>query len=176
MTRLTIDIRNAIKGDLLAHRFAKEENKIKQENHKLAVRAYNALYTPTERRRMNDLPKGWLEEWNYLIVRLCGITVRLTLPESRRFPATGRRNFTVNAQDLRDKHDELHAAEQKLAEEKRKASAEIAAILYSVNTINQLVAAWPEVKPFIKKRIKEAPQLPSIKVEEVNAFLGLKAA
>ena len=194
--RLTNSIRDKIIQDLIDHRFTKEAEELAKKRARFAKKVYNDVYSEYQRRKMNALPDGWLPVKNSVKVKFgseidqCYASGELYLPHiSRRqfvevvkgwlVPTcddgynvikkqyehgdsfTKERNALENAKlELRDKIEETY----------RNAKAAV----YSATTVNKLINAWPEVEPFVRKYIKtEGTSIPAIKVEKLNAMLGL---
>lgn len=67
---------------------------------------------------------------------------------------------------LEDRRTELHKQRDDLR-------AEVRAAVNSVTTVGKLLAVWPEAKELLPASAASKPQLPAVKVEHLNAAIGL---
>lgn len=199
MTRLTNDTRDRILNDLIRHRFQPEMDAINAATKVLANAVYETVYDAETRQKMDALPEGWLFEDDDLEVTFAGRRVRIGLNGSmwhneplnilargsdqvfRRFLNKHRSNsiahfgadhpHSLAFEKITQDRDRLKEA---VSISKRQTSA----ALNAVSTVEALIKAWPEVKPFAERWIEEKdsrPKLPAIPVESLNAVLGLPA-
>jgi len=182
--RLTEDMRRDITAALLAHKLEKREAAHVATSAKLALRIYQHAFSAADRRKMQELPEGWLPTCTHIDVRMGGEFHRFNFGvadkagkwPSQRFPSVRKsEDFIIEVrsdigQAIAAYRDETAALKEARNELKAKASG----ILSSVTTTARLAEVWPEVVAFIPKYVPR--QLPAVRRDELNAAFGLRAA
>lgn len=197
MTRLTNDIRDAILRSLIKHRFQPEIDAIEDRAQVLAGEVYEHAYDADTRAKMQDLPEGWLFKDDDFEAHFGGQRVRLGfngymyrgadmagLDNAR--PKVLRRILEQHRQrslvslaadhPLSKKFEAINQDRERLKEAIGMSRRKTRAALDAVSTVEKLISAWPEVKPFAERFVEtkdSRPKLPAIPVENLNAALGL---
>lgn len=202
MTRLINEIRNSIRDSLLEHRFKSAVLALEARQAELARVTYEDCFKASDRKRMDDLPKGWVYEQTYSRVQVGSETVQLNYNGS-----FSRYNQRANvceiglfiSRDLKDVHRRIPYSKsgntvkiygnapgdeigynvhqylrsvESLSEEIGAARRQTDAALRSFHTIAKMIEAWPEVMPFIPE--KSVPSLlPVVPVASLNELLKL---
>lgn len=181
--RLTKDMADDIVKALTSHKLAKREAVHAAAEFKLALRVYQNQFTAAERRKMDELPDGWLPtsehvyvnigtDWKYLHFSAKGENHRR---ETKRFPTSRKSGFQIEARSdlglaLREYLNEATA----IKDERRELEQKAKGVLSSVTTTARLAEVWPEAVPFIPKYVPR--QLPAVRRDELNAAFGLSAS
>lgn len=197
MTRLTNDIRDSIERDLIRHRFQPEIDAIEDRLQNLGAEVYDAAYDADTQAKMQALPDGWLFQDDDFEVVFAGQRVRIHfngyMYRGEKFgglidnrPKVIRRVLEKHRSGVIAKFAADHPLSQafetinmdreRLKETIQVAKRQTRAALNAVSTVEALIKAWPEVKPFAELWIEEKdsrPKLPAIPVENLNAALGL---
>ena len=177
---LTNQIREDIIKDVITKTFAKEEAKIKKDEHKIGMAAYVKCYPAKERELAAQLPTGWVAKDKCLRFNISGMDMRFMVNE----PVSVKENngYCKRLGDIADdkiKQDalDLHGDKEKLKADSSKLHAQLKSVLYAVNTYKRLKETWPEGEKFYSKFAPKGEQslLPAIRVTELNETLGLKA-
>ncbi len=198
MTRLTNDIRNAIRQDLVEHRYGPVAKSIGDRLQEFAAKLYDKTYPPEQQELMASLPKGWLPEADHIRFAYAGqyhsvhfngfswgwsalgsLTKRGN-PITRFVATEHDRNYNISLrdEDLTREFGQIHNDMRKLEETFSIAQRDLQTALSAFSTIEKLIEAWPEVEPFAKDYIT-APQkasktlLPAVKISSLNAMLDL---
>lgn len=189
MTRLTKASRDKIIEALIDQRFAEEHARLVAERAALAADIYES-WAKLQPIHPDKLPKGWLPTRSRVTVQIAGETVQLNFSgvltgwahgsNERRFPSerAGGILATFGAESpfkaRWDKHD---IAVQTYNAARDIAHAATKSAVNRFNTLEALIEAWPECKPFVTIPDTKPPKLlPVVQVEELNAILGLKPA
>lgn len=187
MTRLTNDVRDAITLRAVTESFAARDEAIKQAEDQLAREAYALLFSEAETKAVAKVPENWFRRDQCLRFNAGGYSVRLSLigeglPVPYRAAGSDDGGYychtlgSIPAGDLCDRIQAHATAVEALKRERGTAHRSVRTMLSGVTTIKQLRAAWPEGEPFFKP-YEDAPAaaLPAVRVDEVNALLGLAA-
>lgn len=184
---MTQTYREAALNAILAHRFGKEIETLAFQQANLAHMAYEELFNETTRRKMYELPKGWLPEDptiylyglhgnNTIILNFNGKIARLYAPEtsiSMRRPFNTSMAVTITSgTPLYVAADEFNDRVKALVGERENASANASAALGQFRTYDKLVEAWPEVAAVLPKP-KPRAMLPAIPVATLNEMFKL---
>ncbi len=186
--KLNKGIREKIVNLLLEHRFAEDQQTLENDKEGLAEKAYNILYTKSERERMNSLPEGWLDttdgmriclpvgynnKWYFFAKDAEGKRPpkRITQSKSYQLKLKANDKFAIEYQDYLDRIEDLD-------EKRKRTKAEATALLESVTTVNRAIEIWPEAETFIKQGVGVVKQktnapLPVIMREQLNENLNL---
>lgn len=183
--RLTEDMRREIVSALLTHKLAKREADYAAGEYKIAQRVYQHVFSASDRRKMEELPKGWLPTVEYL---------RVKLGDDWRYfhfgpqPKNGRRESRLVTQKFSDDRavvlevrsdigvavrDYMEAGVA-LVKERQELETKARGVISNVTTTTRLAEVWPEVVPFIPKYVPRL--LPVVRRDELNAAFGLKAS
>jgi len=180
--RITESMRAAITIRLLQHRFERDKKALKRREHDLAMKVHRLRYSAAIRKHMNDLPDGWLPTAGMIQVHVGSYWRKLYFTENVRVQFIDQHgSFDLNKTENADlaaaiqKHFEEISALDKQEEDLRKKTI---GTLAGFSTINRLVAAWPEIKPFVDQLgyDSEKKSLPAVIPADLNASLGLQAA
>lgn len=188
MTRLTRHTRDAIAYAAINFAFDPKEEALRQAEDKLAREAYAEVFPKKETDLIANVPENWFRIDACLKFNVGGQTIVLRTIDSG-LPVPYRRKGsdyggyhcqslgTIQPGDLCDRIQEHAQTKEKLKEERERARSQIKAMLTSVTTVKKLAEAWPEGEQFYSKYLKrEAPQVPTIRVDEINTMLGLPVA
>ncbi len=149
--RLTQSDRAEIKRKALDFAFAKREDDFKIEEDQLGRGCYAHIIPATVRELVDALPEGWTCKRNYLELAFRGMQDTIHL----------RSDF----KHRKDAFDDL----------RKRASAQLEAMLDRFGTLSALYAAWPEGAAFyahLAPREKSAP-VPAVQVQVINEVFGL---
>lgn len=113
---------------------------------------------------------------SYVRLNIAGQAVDWTFDKEEIFPLSTWHNRYVIPQG----HElvtlmEAYRAEQKTINDiKSNVRENVKALVYSVTTVKKLLEVWPESLELIPTNVaKQAVQLPSIKIEQLNALIGV---
>jgi len=196
--RLTNEIREEVAVAVLRHRFGAELKALVADRAEFALAVYNDLYKAADRKRIAELPEGWLRTSNQISFRASGSytsmdfggsfhgDMRRSLPLSKNKDEPSRffRPFAskhygncVATYDgdhkLAVRYSELEQRLKEIGERHKEASAQVKSALARASTTARLKELWPEVAPFVASYEAAAPSLPSIPTERLNALLDL---
>lgn len=194
--RLTNEIREEITTAMLRHRFSTELSALVADRADFALAVYNDLYKTADRKRIADLPGGWLPT-DSGIKYLCGTSFETTpfngrfygslnssLPETKDasksicMPFASKHHRTCVAtyeatHKLAIRHAELQNRFKDISDRHSTAASQVKSALSRASTTGRLIELWPEVEPFCKGYEAAAPSLPSIQTSKLNALLDL---
>lgn len=184
MSKLTNSTREAIARAAIAFAFDPKEKALAKAEDALAREAHALLFPKKIIDAAKSLPAGWTRKISSLNYNVGGQKIELKASESLHVPAldksnndAGRSYYIVGAIQPGDLCDRIqgHAqTKEKLRDEKKIAQRQIEAMLAKVTTVKKLAEAWPEGEPFYSKYLDQpAPQVPALRVDEINAMLGL---
>jgi len=177
MAKLTKGKRSTILRLIIEHRFNAPKKTLEERKEKVANTLYEMLYDEETRKKMNALPKGWLErKINFNCRTLDNGWIGFPMSEARPFKYEDVNKTVVY--DTRSGESILIADyksdEMDLEREISAARTKIKAVLESVNTDKQLVAVWPEAEQFIIKAMgKIHTNLPTVVIADLNKALDL---
>lgn len=117
-----------------------------------------------------------LNRTDYVRLNIAGQAVDWSFDKAEIFPLTSWYNRFVIPQG----HElvtimEAYRAEQKTIDDiKANVRENVKALVYSVTTVKKLLEVWPESVELIPTNVaKPVVQLPSIKIEQLNALIGV---
>jgi len=199
-TRLTNDTRENIRTALINQRFADEYTALRAEFAAFALDVYNDVFNPSTRRKMEELPAGWLQKDD-------DIKINFDVPGERGYcqlnfngtvsglsssigtcPETVHRLFPHNKHGVCCKsYERGHAlsiryaalTERRIDLEATKdaAKTKLTAALWSLTTVEKLIEIWPDAEPFAAPFLAgKVPNLPSVPVAALNEILRLPVA
>lgn len=200
--KLTKDIRNTICDDLMQRRFSDDYLVLVNNAKDLANKVYNDVFSETDQKKMDSLPKGWLPSTTALSVKFGGSHISLHFdghikhwisqysiknqyhPNVRiksverlvpyKFNSCGVYAKVYDARhQLSDEYTELYNQVIEFHAIAGATRLKLTASLNSVTTDTKLVESWPEVRPFIEKLGKVDIPLPAIPTADLNAALRL---
>ena len=198
--KLTADLRERLRKDLLRHRFSKDFAALRKARVALANAVYLDIYKPSDRANMEGLPSGWLPERDYITARfgimsygydrlyfngsmggdeLSSLLKDKGLETVRRRVTDRHRDGCAKQYDaahkLTTRFEEAHATLNDLRSRVSVAGKEINAVLGSVTTTGRLKEIWPEAASFVLPMERSAPALPAMPIGDLNKKLGLPA-
>lgn len=187
MTRLTKDIRTSIAMAAIEHAFDPRTEALSKAEDALAREAYASIIPEAETKAVNKLPENWIRRDACLRFNAAGYRVRLqtkgkSLPVPYAPHGSASSGYgcneigTIKHGDLADRV-QLHVrAVEALKEERRTAYRQVLVMLEAVTTVARLKEVWPEGEQFFG-RFADAGKasLPTVRVAEINATLGLAA-
>jgi len=173
--KLTQELKNGIVGDLIRHRFDADTTKLEKERDKLADAIFKSAFSAPQRKKMNDLPAGWLPTTIRVDIMVGGQYSSFQIKDEQRIPYDKRNHrcmLNVDGKDpLGQRVTEWNTAWKSLQSTKDQARKEAHAILNSVTTTAKLQKVWPEIEPFLPDESK--PSLPAVEVSKVNGTFKL---
>ena len=183
--RLTNDLRETIASQAVAHAFDPRRAALAKQEEALAEEAYNHVFPESERKLIAKIPSNWVRFDQCLRFNVAGLTVNLNAA-GEGFPVpyqiNGHRGYschrlgTIEAGDLADRIQAHAKAVEDMRSERRVALKQIGAMLAKITTLKRLREIWPEGAQFYAKwEAAPAQTLPTIRVDEINAMLGLAA-
>lgn len=183
--RLTNDLRETIALQAVAHAFDPRIAALAKAEEGLAEEAYNHVFPESERKMIAKVPRNWVRFDQNLRFNVAGLTINLTAA-GEGFPVpysiNGYRGYschklgTIEAGDLATRIQAHAKALEDLKSERRVALRHMQAMLAKITTLKRLREIWPEGAQFYAKwEAVPAQTLPTIRVDEINAMLGLAA-
>lgn len=181
--RLNSGYRAEIVRAAIENAFSKEEKALLQREHALAKRSYETLVTPKTRKWIEEAPKGWLAMCTAIDLNVVGMSVTLrtvreiATPESVAGKYSARLG-SIPEGTLANEIQELLAAKEDIRARKKTAQATLEALVAQHITTDELAKAWPEGKACWAKleRKVPVPNLPAVRIEDLNKMLGLGVA
>ncbi|WP_420959336.1 Nmad5 family putative nucleotide modification protein [Brucella sp. IR073] len=184
MSRITKYTRDAIASSAIAFAFDPKEKALKQIEHELAREVHAYLFPKDIIHIARSLPKGWIRHISTLKLNAAGHAIDVAAGEELPVPATDKNGNTAGSYgyltgaippgDLADRLQGHAQVKEKLRDERKSARRQLDAMLAEITTIKKLAEAWPEGEPFYSKYLeREAPQVPALRVDEINEMLGL---
>ena len=197
--RLINETRERIQKALLIRRFRKLINEVTEKRAHLINQVYLDLYTPEIRRKMAELPKGWLPEETGLDVRFGSsgtgyvrilftgtfhgflqryadykkevVCHRIQQRHKGHLRQELRRHTPVQASASRN----WKTSGNKLEETVREAERTSMRMLQSTNSFTKLIELWPEIEPFARPYMtgQKPTQLPAVPIHQLNKLLDL---
>jgi hypothetical protein len=176
--RLTNEFKNKLARNVAIETTQKEKDKLKKQEHKLALLCYKSVYSKKERDMAKAMPEGWLRMDRCLRFNVggqyfnCNPLEPLPVKYSSGCASLG----VITDKEIIEKV----AAYKENMEAYKMNFDKIERVVYStirnISTYKVLEKTWVEGKKFYEKYApkKEDSQLPAIQIEEVNKLLGLK--
>jgi hypothetical protein len=187
MGKLTKYEREDIARRAVAGAFEQREAELAVAADALAREAYNVIVPLAEQKLAAKLPANWLRRDNCLRYNVGGQDITLCVEGEGflvpyRAAGSSEGSYSCNRQGVIP-HGELcdriqaHAilADQ-TKNEKRAAYRATLAMLESIGTTTKLHEVWPQGAPFYSPLASKPAGLPAVRVNEVNAMLGLAEA
>lgn len=203
MATLTKAIRTKIVRNLIDHKFKDRYNLLIEQRASLALDVYRSCFSADDRKRMGELPEGWLPTRasisvkhgaSYTCHNFSG-AIGMTCKEEKtgfyvlncaRRPKEAYQRFPYDAQSscrevfeadhpLSLRCDKLSGDLERMKESVNNDQAVATATLAQFGTIEKLVDAWPEIKPFLPEPIQAVKNLPAISTPDLNSIFGLPA-
>ena len=183
--RLTNRIREQIIERVVDFGFEEKFKVIRAEVMELSEETYAALYPPALLDKMSQLePLEYDRDNGYIQKEFYNSQASIRVAygyrqdqihfKHKKPVASNRRHFLDTEHPLTIKHEQIAQRQECLTAERNIVKREIRAILYSVSTFKKLYEAWPEVAQFTADiEVKEASNLPAVKVGSINSKLGL---
>lgn len=195
--RLNNDMRDEITNAVILHKFEQEARELCDEHAAIALEIYDDVYAD-DRKAMNDLPDGWLPEAVDITVNSGGErhTFRFDGSTQRYGRAAGHwvlreikrdeNNKRVKSVDncykatkayptrspITKRIDKYQQMLGKFNERTGDAQRQTRAMLDKFYTVEKLLEAWPEIKPFIPEKQRPV-QLPAVPTKALNEMLDL---
>lgn len=187
MARLTKYSRSKIVEAAIEQRFAADREALADKYAAFALDVYNVTYPPAVRKRMAELPKGWLPEQSHLrasiaggfnVLYFCGSQARKAAtvfgrPDVELRVLAGRPTALIDAgTPLADRWAKLHNEEADLCTAITAATLATEQLISRISTTEKLAEIWPEGVQFLPP--EQVPlNLPALPVGDVNKMLGL---
>lgn len=201
MTRLSTNIKESLWKKLCERSFQKQAQAIVKEQADFAARVYDECFSEEDRKRMYDLPEGWLPTDSDIMVKLSGSVQKLyfwgtggqyNLPERmrdagakvldvsyKRFPSRKKGEvcgIIDGGTTLAEDWSAICAKQTDLCNTIDSAKRAASVVMNSATTVRRLIDIWPEAEEFAKKYLDNGERkalLPAVSVERLNALLGL---
>lgn len=172
MTRLTKSMREMILNNAIADKFKKQQDEFEQREMDIADAIYLEVTTKEEREAVKILiKKGWLSSSHSMFVSARGYSTNLVTREPVLYNMS--RLQTVKNSDALI---EYLTAKNKFNETLQDTKHKLRRMLESISSVKQLREAWPEGAEYydpVAKQYTRTPNLPTVRVEEINKLLGL---
>lgn len=185
MTKLTKYTRECIARSAVAHAYDPKQEALALAEDALAREAHAAIFSESELKAVKKLPANWVRLDSCLRFNVGGLNIALCtqddgLPVPYRIgDRRGYNCHTLGVIEPGDLCDRIQSHVQQVEDIKaarRKSLYKLEALLNSAPTIKRIREIWPEGEPFYGKYVdRPAVQLPAIRVDELNAELGLAA-
>ena len=185
---LNNDIRDAIAKKAVDHKFGPIFEALATAEDALAREAHASIYTADELSKVAKLPVYWVRRDACLLFNVGGQRLRFDAKEGLPVPYANKSGSghgydcreigSIPFGDLCDRLQAHALAVEKAKEEKRAAHKAVRTMLDSVRTSKKLAELWPEGAPFYEGMFSpdQLRNLPAIRVDDVNAVLGLSPA
>lgn len=197
MTRLVNAMREGIIERMMAHSFAERIAVLQVEQARLANACYNRYYNPTTRKKIDELPKGWLNGRNYITIvandshmslyfngdfnrfgsRAGFSTFNTGLDEiNRRFPNCDHGTMIKfePGDKLGDEIIDWHRSCEATQTDWYAARKQLNVTLDRFHTVEKLIEEWPEIAPFVDEKDKPAPVTAvALPVADLNSIFKL---
>jgi len=111
-----------------------------------------------------------------VLLNLAGEAVDWMFDKEEIFPLTRYNNRYVIPQghELISLMENYRAEDKNIRDIKSNVRENVKALVYSVTTVKKLLEVWPESMELIPTNVaKQVVQLPSIKIEQLNALIGV---
>jgi len=188
--RLSNHLRDQIVCGLLKHRFDKDQADNRAVGYALALEAYELFYDKKTRKRMSQLPKGWLPSAGGVLLhftvdgkKVSGLRYDLSFGMNDKPIVVLEKDYSrfdgIHINLPNESHREfatrLHQYErrsQELSGSRASMQRQLQGMLRKFTSVKKLIEAWPEVAPFIPK--DQAPTVNAlIPIKELNEQLKL---
>lgn len=176
MTKLTNNVRSDIVLRAMKHRFTDDEKFVREMKNELAGMIYAEAFTKKDREKMCSLPDGWLPTTSVILANIQGMHVSLCTDRRFIVPANKRNDYLGSfaaGTAVANKWSDIINIESELKRKRDEVRATMNAVLRSVNTVKQLLVAWPECERFLHGLIRVPASVPAIPVDNLNKMLGL---
>lgn len=111
---------------------------------------------------------------HYSMVNLAGANLQVRYSDWKIAP---QRAVLLADNPLVKRFYDIEAAKKACDERSKAVSGQVYATLSQFGTIKSLIKAWPEAKELLPETLPESkPNLPAIKVSDLNALVGLPSA
>jgi hypothetical protein len=193
--RLTISNKRIISGKILTYRFKKDADNLVRRYRALANDVYNDIYPESMRKKMAELPNGWLPEVSHFSASFGGEYGSLYFDgpslgnnysygvkfnerdddETKRLMLSKDRSGAVKVYDANhrfcDEYRELRNLSKDFEARMREGFAKIQQAFKLSSTVQGLKAKWPEVAPFLGDL--DPPPVPALPTAELNSYFEL---
>lgn len=195
--KLTGTMKDALRTDLMVHKFRDDIDALVGDYLKLADDVYRDIYPLADRQKMAVLPEGWLPTSKHLAVQFGsgsgyphlsfsgrtnmrnplgkyaspGDPVELVVQSRHKNNCAKRYE---NDEALAVRYHELEKRRQAL-EAKVVAAENVAkhALAHTATTVAALIERWPEIEPFAKRFLDHKPQAVAVNMTDVNRLFDL---
>ena len=179
MARLTKTMRHQIISNLIKHGFKERREVLENAERIFADTVYNDLYSDDVKAKMEAMPKGFLPSKNYLYCTFGDQFGKVSFGKER---IIAYKHHCGNAAKVYESNSliaqrffRLSDHWDTLIKEEAQAESTTQGILESVSTVEKLLEAWPECRPFVEGIAPvPKPLPPALPIPEINAMLGLK--
>lgn len=172
--KLTIAQKESIVKKALAHRFGKAEAALDETRLKFRDLVWDNILTPADKLAMKKVPQGWLPTTGQIAIQAGGTYHVVYLKEARQVPACKKTTHIFDAHHpVTDAFRALKDEEEEVSCDKQRAKNALQAALAQVNTLRQLLTAWPELQPFTTEIPSSSASLPALPTAQLNAMLDL---
>ncbi len=184
MARLTNYIRESIARSAINHAFDPKKEALSVTEDALACVAYAFVFSKKETDLVGKVPEYWFRLDSCLRFNVGGQSITLKLKKGLPVPY-GTKNGSDSGYhchnlgviphgDLCDRIQAHAQALEAYKEQRRGAERQVKAMLDAVTTTGKLKEVWPEGEQFYSVYDDvAAPKLPALRVDEINAMLGL---
>lgn len=179
MTRITNDLADRIAKDLTTHAFGERIEAATGRLERAGMAAYEARYNAAMRKKLAELPAGWVPETKQLHFNVYGADIRVNLRAPVRTTYADNQKYRISVDASNPEGIELAQAAQeldRLTSEQRALREETARAVKRFSTVKGLIKGWPEIEPFARHYAEKAPALPAVIPAELNAKLRLPVA
>jgi len=195
--RLSTSMRESIRNRLLLHRFSHAIPPLVEKQMAFAADVFDDIFSAEDQKKLNALPKGWVpsvvgfqvkfgSEFMHLNLNgstgiqgeLCKVRAKEYeyVSVSQRVPHcsySGCIKVYEVSHPFTAREEDLSRERAELTQQIRSAKTLISAELQQVTTVGALIAAWPEVRPFVEQYLKVEPKLPALPPQALNDILDL---
>ena len=176
--RLTKEIKDKIKDDIIFETFKEKKEKIKKLNSELADEVYDYFIIKEYKEYMEYLPDNFFSKSDELYVTFNNEsyeygyrrTTFLKLSEEKKFPYFLSKTSKVICPILNEKFNCIQKEEIKIKKDKEALESKINGLLKSVNTKKQLLEIWPDVEKYLPEE-KTKYEL-QVKPDEINNLIS----
>lgn len=179
MSKLTNDLREKICKNAVNATYKPKADKLKEQEAKLAVEAYNHIFPKKIRDIIATVPENWIRSCDCLRFNAGGWQVQLCAGKKMPTPASNHCDLLGSLTgEIAEKIQAFSQEKKKLDEEWRSALSKMAGFLQQFTTFKKLEEAWPEGKKFYHEYNADrvSANVPAVITKEINDMLGLKTS
>lgn len=173
-TRLSAGLRQRLVSALVERSHTPKVNAAREARIKAQAAVYADAVPPALQEQLKLIPAIFLcgHDWGRMSERGSLRVDHVDLPEG----FSGWSGVREVSPEVYEGYQQAKAGLSRAMDERRAAHMKLAATFATFRTVEDLVAAWPDVEPVLRPLLKAPPQVPStalVCVADLNALCGL---